>query len=202
MMLTPKQREAVEREGSLCVTAGAGTGKTKVLVDRYLRILEQGAAPVQGILALTFTEKAAAEMRERVRKALMEKGKAKEELLEDLHWASISTFHSFCSRVLREFPLESEVDPDFQVLDEVQADLLVEGAFNALVYKAKGGPTEEALVSLLTLTGTWRLRAYLLALYAKRGAAERAFAKLEGPDGAKAWWHAMSAEHRSVLSRP
>ncbi len=198
-MLTPKQREAVEREGSLCVTAGAGTGKTKVLVDRYLRILERGAAPVQGILALTFTEKAAAEMRERVRKALMEQGKAKEDLLEDLHWASISTFHSFCARVLREFPLESEVDPDFQVLDEVQADLLVEGAFESLVYKATGGPTEEALVSLLTLTGTWRLRSYLLALYAKRGTAERAFAKLEGPDGAKAWWQAMRSEHRSIL---
>ena len=146
---------------------------------------------MQGILALTFTEKAAAEMRERVRKALMEQGKAKEDLLEDLHWASISTFHSFCARVLREFPLESEVDPDFQVLDEVQADLLVDDAFDALVYKSTGGPTEEALVSLLTLAGTWRLRAYLLALYAKRGAAERAFAKLEGTDGAKAWWYAM-----------
>ena len=200
-MLTPRQREAVEGEGSLCVTAGAGTGKTKVLVDRYLRILERGKVPVQSILALTFTEKAAAEMRERVRKALMEQGKSKEDLLEDLHWASISTFHSFCARVLREFPLESEVDPDFQVLDEVEADLLVDDAFDDLVYRSTGGPTEEALVSLLTLVGTWRLRAYLLALYAKRGAAERAFAKLEGTDGAKAWWYAMRAEHRSSLAQ-
>ncbi len=200
-MLTPRQSQAVDMDGSLCVTAGAGTGKTKVLVDRYLRLLEEGKASVSGILALTFTEKAAAEMRERVRRSLMERGPPCEELLEEFHWASISTFHAFCARLLREFPVESGLDPGFRVLEEVQADRLIEEAFQELIYQGAGAEAEEALVPLLSIAGQWRVRQYLTLLYRKRQATERAFAALQSPAQAREWWETMRAQHRDVLVR-
>ena len=97
------------------MTAGAGTGKTTLLVSKVIRKVVDEGMDVTRILALTFTEKAANEMRERVRKELAKAGK-----LADLDRAEIGTIHSFCSHVLRQFPVEAGVAPDFQV-DEGQA---------------------------------------------------------------------------------
>jgi DNA helicase-2/ATP-dependent DNA helicase PcrA len=102
--LDESQLEAVTHPGGpLLVVAGAGTGKTTTLVRRFLWLVEQGTAP-DGILALTFSTAAAAEMRERLESAL-------EEPWEEL-W--ISTFHSFCARLLQDEALEAGIDPFFQ----------------------------------------------------------------------------------------
>jgi ATP-dependent helicase/nuclease subunit A len=103
---------AVKSPKNLAVTAGAGTGKTTLLVDKILHRVLDGGVGVERILALTFTEKAANEMRHRLRIALRRQGR-----LEGLEKAEIGTIHGFCSHILREFPLEAGVAPDVQVDD-------------------------------------------------------------------------------------
>ncbi|MDZ7372699.1 MAG: ATP-dependent helicase [candidate division KSB1 bacterium] len=107
--LNEEQREAVTHgEGPLMVVAGAGTGKTRVITYRIAYLIAAKKARPEQILALTFTEKAATEMEERV-DALLPYGYANV-------W--ISTFHSFGDRILREFAHEVNLPPDFQVLSE------------------------------------------------------------------------------------
>lgn len=107
--LTPRQRDAVEHgEGPLLIVAGAGTGKTLVITHRIVHLVDSKAARPEEILAVTFTEKAAAEMAERV-DVLLPYGFAN---------VQISTFHAFGDRILREFGLELGLNPDFQVLSQ------------------------------------------------------------------------------------
>src|SRR5918992_2711609 len=127
---TEEQRRAIDRrDGSLLVRAGAGTGKTSVLVERFVRaVLDDGAA-VGAILAITFTDKAAAEMRSRVRGRLIEL--QRRDLARDAEDAWISTIHGFCSRVLRAHALSAGIDPDSRVLDALEAERLGLNAFDA-----------------------------------------------------------------------
>ena len=114
--------------------ASAGSGKTATLVERYIELMHRHPSiGVRNILAITFTQKAAAEMRERVGDRLREAIEAAEtsserehmlKLLDDLPAARISTIHAFCAALLREFPLEAGVDPTFSVLEEVDAETL------------------------------------------------------------------------------
>ena len=127
--LTAEQRRAVERrDGSLLVRAGAGTGKTAVLVERFVRAVVDDGVAVESILAITFTEKAAAEMRTRVRRRFIELGLREEARAAEAAW--ISTIHGFCSRVLRAHALSAGIDPDFRVLDELEAERLAVDAFD------------------------------------------------------------------------
>src|SRR5579859_5557535 len=103
---------AVGSTKNLAVTAGAGTGKTTLLVDKILSRVLDGGVKVDRILALTFTEKAANEMRHRLRIALRRQGR-----LEGLEKAEIGTIHSFCAHILKEYPLEAGVAPDVEVDD-------------------------------------------------------------------------------------
>lgn len=120
---------------NVSVSAGAGSGKTKVLVERFLHILEQDLPDYRAtgklqldagnILAITFTRKAAGEMKERVRKSIEQRlSKGKEvngfwhKQLESLNRAQISTIHGLCSRILRENPVEACLDPAFVVAEE------------------------------------------------------------------------------------
>ena len=128
--LTPEQERAVaRRDRSLTVRAGAGTGKTTVLVERFVRAVVEDEVAVESILAITFTDKAAAEMRARVRARFLELERRADARAAEGAW--ISTIHGFCSRVLRAHALTAGIDPDFRVLDELEAERIATDAFDA-----------------------------------------------------------------------
>ncbi len=128
MRLTPSQQDALNIEKHICVTAGAGSGKTTVLVERYLKILRSKKVKPQKIVAITFTEKASAEMRERVVEKLNTEKDIddREKFLEQMNTAPISTIHAFCSRILREFPFQAGVPANFSVLQGIDQKLLLQ----------------------------------------------------------------------------
>jgi ATP-dependent helicase/nuclease subunit A len=125
--LTEVQRQAAsEREKDVIVTAGAGSGKTRTLVARYVSLLAEGFEP-RRVVAVTFTEKAAREMRSRVRDALSRLTQEAQSEDERQLWitlgtrmdaARIGTIHSLCAEILRSHPAEASIDPRFDVLDE------------------------------------------------------------------------------------
>src|SRR6185503_16242427 len=115
-----QQRAAIEAHGTVFVAAGAGTGKTAVLVERFVRAVVDDGLDVDSLLVITYTERAAGELRARIRAALLE-----------LDGAWVSTIHGFCRRVLGAYPLAAGVDPSFRVLDEPQALVLQAEAFAA-----------------------------------------------------------------------
>ncbi|HHV26119.1 MAG TPA: UvrD-helicase domain-containing protein [Tissierellia bacterium] len=128
--LNKNQKKAVETiDKNVSVNAGAGSGKTKVLVERYLYILENGkigeGKEVDSIVAITFTKKASQEMKERIRDELRNKfslDKKWRRIYRDLERGNISTIHSFCSKILRENPVEANIDPQFKVLEDYKSD--------------------------------------------------------------------------------
>src|SRR6185295_2151556 len=133
--LKPEQKTAAHTlDRHLAVTAGPGAGKTFVLVERYLEILRARKVSVENIVAITFTNRAANEMRQRVRTRIDEilrNSSAKERPTwlrhkRTLEGAVITTIHGFCSRLLHEFPLEANIDPQFVLLDEHQSMMLIE----------------------------------------------------------------------------
>lgn len=130
--LTDDQRLAVELRGcDVSVLAGAGTGKTHVLTERVLRrIVQDRDLDLRSLLAITFTEKAATQMKHRIAQALIGAGRVGAR--EEVDAAAISTIHSFCARLLREHAVDARVDPAFRVLDELEARALREQAWAAV----------------------------------------------------------------------
>ncbi len=145
--LTPEQQRAIDaRDGNLLLDASAGSGKTSVLVERFARAVVDDGVDVAAILAITFTEKAAAEMRERIRARLRALGA--EEQARATEAAFISTIHGFCARVLRAQALRAGIDPEFTVLDEPDTRGLAAAAFDrALEEIAGSGAAGTALVA-------------------------------------------------------
>jgi ATP-dependent exoDNAse (exonuclease V) beta subunit len=136
---------------TLIVEAAAGTGKTTELINRILAVLETGRAEMTGIVAVTFTEKAAGELKLRLREEI-ERARAAaageavrvalERALETLEEAHVNTIHGFCADLLRERPVEACVDPLFTVLTEPQADRLYTRAFRAWLQETLEAPPE------------------------------------------------------------
>ena len=133
----PARDAIVERLGeSMVVEAGAGTGKTRSLVDRVIALVATGRATMDRVAAITFTEAAAAELRERIRQSLESAAVAPArqpaerercgKAVADLDQAAVQTLHSFAVSLLRERPLEAGLPPGFRTLDEIQADLTFE----------------------------------------------------------------------------
>jgi ATP-dependent helicase/nuclease subunit A len=154
--LTPSQQKAVEARGNVLVMAGAGTGKTKTLVERCLDCLDRDRATfdtplkIDELLVVTFTEAAAAEMRQRLRKGLDEKIAAHP---DDNHWqeqrawldaAHIGTLHGFCFKLVREHFYELGLDPQPTVLDEGEARLLADETLEEALQEQYEGQDEFA----------------------------------------------------------
>ncbi|MFA5159478.1 MAG: UvrD-helicase domain-containing protein [Candidatus Omnitrophota bacterium] len=134
MTLTESQKKAVQTVGkNILVSAGAGTGKTRVLVERILYLLRTQKATITGLLVLTFTEKAANEIKIRLSSIFREWNL--ERPRRDLEKAAISTFHGFALRLLKEHPIEAGVDPDFRVIETEQSGLLKEEAMHEIIAK-------------------------------------------------------------------
>lgn len=167
MKLSQRQMEAVNCRDSLCLSAGAGTGKTMTLVAKYMDYLDRVDSS-KNILALTFTDKAAAEMRARVRKALTDKGGNNvDERLEDLSWSTIQTFHAFCAQIIRDFPLETGVDPNFVLIEDAQMNLFINDAARKVL--ASTDPAiMDALNKAMASVGVKRVPHLFKKLYKKR----------------------------------
>ncbi len=155
-----RDRAVTEPERSFAVEASAGTGKTGTLVKRILHlVLEKGPAgppiPVSSICAITFTEKAAGEMKVRLRQefeksavAQNQRGEYAREALSQLEAASISTFHAFAVSLLKERPIEARLDPHFTTLDELQSNLFFLEVWESWLDRAlteRCAPLENAL---------------------------------------------------------
>ncbi|HEX5137519.1 MAG TPA: UvrD-helicase domain-containing protein [Planctomycetota bacterium] len=150
--LTPEQRAAaLAGDRAVAVVAGAGTGKTRVLTERYLDLVMNRGVPIPRILAVTFTEKAAREMKERIRGALRGKGRA--DLARQAEFAPVSTIHAFLARMLKERALDAGLDPRFAIADEITAEFLREEAMAETVDAAG---LSDALVDLAGAEGDLR----------------------------------------------
>jgi ATP-dependent helicase/nuclease subunit A len=165
--LTAEQEHAVGRRGEpLLLAAGAGSGKTSVLVERFVRaVREDGIAPEQ-ILAITFTERAAGELRERVRARLLQLGETG--AARGLDAAFIGTFHGFCARILREHAREAGLreEPAHEILDEGLAGRLRRQAFAQALGEFVQDGRDEA-VDLVAAYTADRARASVLGIYAE-----------------------------------
>ena len=136
--LNDEQLAAVEASGTVFVSAGAGTGKTSVLVERYVRAVCDRGLDVDSILVITYTRKAAGELRSRIRAALVERGR--HDLARELDGAWISTIHGFCNRLLKAHPFAVGLDPRFRELEDAGAAVLRGEAFErALADFCSGG---------------------------------------------------------------
>ncbi len=131
-------------EATLFVEAGAGAGKTSSLVDRIVNLVTSGV-PITGVAAITFTEKAAAELRARVRERLeASAGDRASAALDRLDHAPIGTLHAFARRVLFEFPIEAGLPPAFSVLDELESGLQFEEQWDDLLDRLLDDPAPGA----------------------------------------------------------
>lgn len=140
-----KQRDMIahELETSFFVEAGAGSGKTHSLIDRMAGIIRRGYAGIENVVAVTFTRKAASELRERFQIRLerllhsrdtddTEKERINSALLK-FGFASISTIHTFCAKILRERPVEAGIDPGFEEVDEEEDIIFAKQVWNEYV---------------------------------------------------------------------
>jgi ATP-dependent helicase/nuclease subunit A len=160
---TIEQEQAIGRRAEpLIVSAAAGSGKTSVLVERFVRAVREDSVAPARILAITFTERAAGELRERVRARLLELGER--QAARDTEAAFVGTFHGFCARLLRAHPLAAGLDPDFAVLEEGLAGRLRGRAFELAVRAFLAADRDEA-ADLLAAYGVDRVDAMLQQIY-------------------------------------
>jgi ATP-dependent helicase/nuclease subunit A len=173
----PEQTAAIEATGVVFVSAGAGTGKTKVIVERFVRAVCERGLSVDSILVITYTERAAGELRARIRARLAESGRP--DLARELDGAWVSTIHGFCHRLLKMHPFAAGVDPGFRVLDESQGRVLRSEAFQrALADFCRDGHPDR--LRLLATYGAAGLRRMVTDVYETLRAAGR---PLELPAG-------------------
>jgi len=198
-----EQRPPVLARGrDVVVTAGAGTGKTRTLIARYLSLLA-GGLPLRSIVAVTFTRKAAREVRNRVREEMRryltrpdldeEEQRRWRDLYTDLDAARIGTIHSLCAEILRAHPAEARVDPRFEVLEEGQVGVLRQRA----VEEAMGWAADEPrVVGLFPLLGERDLRRTLRWLLERRLDAQVVFDHL--PDDPLTHWRRTLEERQEA----
>ena len=175
------RQTAVDPTQNVVLEASAGTGKTRVLVERYVNLLRAGVEP-DHILAMTFTRKAAAEMRQRIIDRLREASRVSEfdmarwrELKERLGDIAISTIDAFCLSLLREFPLEADVDPGFDLAADTDVPRLIDESLDRAFRICRGVAKDDEDVALVfAQLGERRLRTGIAALLDRRLVATQA----------------------------
>lgn len=208
MQFTAEQERAITSDAPrLCVDAGAGSGKTRVLIERIVHLVEQRGVPLEQIAAITFTEKAAAEMKARLRAAFRARALAAEDdppaltrwraLEQRVEAARISTIHAFCAGLLREFALPIGLDPDFTVLGDADGALLRSETVRSTVIAL----LEASDPNVLRLTadhGVAALRDVLDKMLRTQPAVRQAAAQqpLEDPGALYAAWDGVLAKER------
>ncbi|HLG19383.1 MAG TPA: UvrD-helicase domain-containing protein [Bdellovibrionota bacterium] len=148
-----RDRAITDHATVFSVEAGAGTGKTSLLAARYVALVEQQRASSTQIVAITFTEKAAWELKERIRSFLAEKKLAS--ALHELDRAPISTIHAFAASLLRERPIDAGIDPNFEQLDGIAADLFRRKCYDRWLPQAlekNPGPFSRAIAAGLSFS--------------------------------------------------
>jgi ATP-dependent exoDNAse (exonuclease V) beta subunit len=183
---------AVDPSQNVVLEASAGTGKTRVLVERYVNLLRAGVDP-DHILAITFTRKAAAEMRERIIERLREASRQSEfdrgrwrELKDRLADIAISTIDAFCLSLLRDSPLEADIDPGFELADDTEVPrLIAESLDQALRICRFIAKDDDDVALVFAQLGERRLRTGLDALLGRRLVAPDALGRYlaKGPRG-------------------
>jgi ATP-dependent helicase/nuclease subunit A len=169
------RRAAVDPHRNVALQASAGTGKTRVLVDRFVNLLQAGVDPAN-ILAITFTRKAAAEMRERIVATLRlaaERGEVPQArwttLRDRLADIAISTIDAFCLSLLREFPLEADLDPGFRMADDTEVPRLMDEAIDRTLRIGRAlAQEDEGVAFVFRQLGDRRVRQGLAALLSRR----------------------------------
>lgn len=161
---TQAQKQAIDSiEQNTAVVAGAGSGKTSVLVDRFIKIVASGV-DCRKVLAITFTNKAASEMMERIRDKMTKLANDKDDLGREfwlkqkkaLTMAYIGTIHGLCANIIRTNPLEAKVEPDFHITNEAQAIIAINDSVKSTLYKAIK-KEDDSVIFLLQEYGYFRL---------------------------------------------
>lgn len=182
MNWTPEQQQAITSLAPrICVDAGAGSGKTRVLIDRIVHLIEADHAELDEIVAITFTEKAAGEMKARLRRAFREKATPDDpdimsrwrNLEQRVESARITTIHAFCAGLLRENALRQGLDPDFAVLAEDDALLLRHETVTTALHGRLDDHDEAALL-LAEAWGVAELTRRLKSMLNQRAVIDRA----------------------------
>ena len=184
MQLTPSQTKALSTERHLAITANAGSGKTRVLVKRYVDLFEKYLElTTRNVVAITFTENAAAELRSRIIKEVSERLdlKAKtdpskrarlRELRDSLPSAFIGTIHGFASRLLRAYPVEANIDASFTIVTGSDQRMLAEDTIGRVFYSALEEsyqqPAENSTLHLFRTLGRYTVTNLVRALLSNR----------------------------------
>ncbi len=207
MSYTDEQYAAIHtHDCNLIVTAGAGSGKTRVLVDRFVALLDAHPDwPLPSLVAVTFTEKAAREMRDRVRQAIEQRiAKATRDGLEGeiqrwrerqaaLDSARIGTIHSLCAAIVRANAAELGIDPGFEVLDEIESAIVLNDALDQALGEIGSSNTTQGAARLLTEYGSRTVKDVLR---------ERIALSLEStpkPEDYLDWWRSAYEENAAQV---
>ncbi len=180
---------------SVCVGASAGSGKTTRLVGEYFGHIEQGVG-IRSILALTFNDEAAANMRKKIRERTLDI--PDEKLFDQLNWAQVQTFHSFCSQVLREFHLQAGVPSDFTVIEDMDLQVLLNDAWEELV-ALQDEKFRQTMVSVCSTTSGLRLRNTVFFLYERRARAVEALQAMSDRGAFRRKFRLMTEEYLDGL---
>lgn len=220
MQFTPSQRRALALDRHLGITANAGSGKTRVLVERYVSILEQDeSAHPRNIVAITFTEASAAELKSRIVAEIerrIENAQSRahrrrlEQIRSDLKGSYIGTIHSFATRLLRAYPVEANVDAAFGVISGAEEKLLQEDVIASVFYAVLSeaysdkSAAETEFLRIFRLFGRRELTEYMRSCFGNRSRVRTLRATLLAQSDAEviAFWESRLSELCEVANGP
>ena len=176
--LSDNQLKALDLERNLAITAGAGSGKTTVLVARYLHILLQNPSlSIKNVLAITFTEKATAEMKERIFREIKDqfnKSRSQQarlfEILNQLPESQIFTIHAFCNHILKRYAVEAGIDPEYAIVGDAEMEELIDQVFREflLSYQINDDPQQLLVIGALREFSLSKLKNFFTSFYQNR----------------------------------